>query len=70
MKYDLVGQDGNAYAIMGYTQRCMRAEKFTKEEIDAYLKEATSGDYNHLLATSYEFIDQCNNRFLARDKEV
>ena len=40
--YSLIGIDRNAFAIMGYVQRAMRHEKFTKEEIDAYIKKATS----------------------------
>ena len=32
--YTLVGVDGNAYSIMGYTAQAMRRNGFTKEEID------------------------------------
>ena len=47
----LVGLDGNAFALMGSFQCQARKEKWTKEEIDFVLKEAMSGDYNNLIAT-------------------
>ena len=60
MKYDLVGIDGNAYAVMGYVQQCMRKEHRTKEEVSAYSDDATSGDYNNLLMVSINMIDELN----------
>ncbi len=60
MKYDLVGIDGNAYSVMGYVRNAMKECGFDKEEIDAYLKDAQSSDYNHLLCASIERIEKCN----------
>ena len=51
VKLNLVGVDGNAFAVMGTWQRQARKEGWTKEQIDVVLKEAMGGDYNHLLAT-------------------
>ncbi len=48
---DLVGVNGNAFMIMGVFQRQAKKEGWSEEEIDSVLKEAKSGDYNHLLAT-------------------
>ena len=48
---ELVGVDGNAYAVMGVFSRQARREGWTQEEIDSVLEEAQSGDYNHLLCT-------------------
>lgn len=48
---DMVGHNGNAFAIMGVFKRQARKEGWTQEEIDAVLDEAKSGDYDHLLAT-------------------
>ena len=70
MSYCLVGIDGNAYSVMGYTQRAMKECNFTKEEIDAYLKDAMSADYNHLLCVSAEMIDKCNERCDDDDDEL
>lgn len=58
--YTLAGVDGNAYAIMGYVRTAMKRAKMTKEDIDAYIKDATSSDYNHLLVVSCEMIDKVN----------
>ncbi len=51
LNLELVGVDGNAYAIMGVFSRQARREGWTQEEIDQVLEEAQSGDYNHLLST-------------------
>ena len=32
----------------------------TNDDIDAYVKDATSSDYNHLVAVSCEMIDRVN----------
>jgi hypothetical protein len=53
----LVGEDGNAFAIMGRVKQSLRRAGADKEYIDKYLKEATTGDYDHLLAVSMEYVD-------------
>lgn len=58
--YTLVGIDGNAYNIMGYVRDAMHDAKMTSYDIDAYIKDATSSDYNHLLVVSCEMIDRVN----------
>lgn len=59
-KYSLIGKDGNAFAIMGYIRQCMEDEGYSKEDIKAYLDDAKSGDYNHLLVVSQDMINQLN----------
>ena len=61
-RFDLVGVDGNAFSVMAYTSRAMKTAGFSKEEITQYTEQATSGDYNHLLALSCEWIDKCNDK--------
>jgi hypothetical protein len=51
---ELVGLDGNAFALMGAFQRQARREKWTREEIKLVLDECQSGDYDHLLRTLME----------------
>ena len=63
LKYNLIGIDGNAFYVMGYVRRAMMNEGFTKSEIDCYLKDAQSDDYNHLLQVSIKMIDECNERY-------
>jgi len=53
----LVGEDGNAFSILGRVQGAMRRAKVPKDEIKAFQKEATSGDYDHLLATVMKWVD-------------
>jgi len=50
VKCRLVGEDGNAFSILGRFQKAARRAGWSKEETDAVIKEAMSGDYNHLLA--------------------
>ena len=50
----LVGLDGNAFYLLGAFQRQARKEGWTKEEIESVIKEATSGDYDHLLTVLSE----------------
>lgn len=48
---ELVGVDGNAFALMGLFRKQARREGWSSEEIDSVLNEAMDGDYDHLLAT-------------------
>ena len=59
--YTLVGVNGNAFAIMAYVKDAMDDAKMSKEDIGAYIKDATSSDYNHLLMVSCEMIDKVND---------
>lgn len=60
MKYDLVGVDGNAFAVMAYVLRAMKECGCNKVDQSIYVENAKSGDYDHLLAVSVEMIDKCN----------
>ena len=51
VKLELVGIDGNAYALMGAFQRQARKEEWTKEDIDIVINECQAGSYDHLLRT-------------------
>jgi len=53
---NLVGLSGNAFALMGAFSQQAKREGWDQAEIDAVLKEAKSGDYDHLLAT---ILDHC-----------
>lgn len=58
-KYNLVGQDGNAFALMGYTAKALRAEGLG-ELVDGMRKEATSGDYENLIAVCDKYVTMAN----------
>ena len=52
----LVGEDGNAFAILGRCyQALVRARR--RDLWEEFRKEATSGDYNHLLATVCDYFE-------------
>ena len=57
IKVKLVGEDGNAFFILGKVQHALRSGGQPKEFIDAFIEEATSSDYNHLLATCMEVVE-------------
>ena len=46
---DLAGLDGNAFSLMGEFSHQAKKEGWSKEEIDAVLKECQNGDYDNLL---------------------
>jgi hypothetical protein len=52
----LVGEDGNAFAIMGRVMSALKSAGVPKEEIDEYYKQSTSGDYDNLLRTATEWV--------------
>lgn len=68
MKYTLVGVDGNAYVVMGYVKGAMREVGMSQGEREAYVADATSDDYKHLLYVSMDMLDKCNER-LENDEE-
>lgn len=49
IKFNLVGQDGNAFFILGAFVKQARKEGWSETEINVLREEAMSGDYNHLL---------------------
>lgn len=57
IQVELLGGSGNAYAILGGVTKALRRAKVGQEEIDLFKKEATSGDYDHLLATAMRWVD-------------
>ena len=72
--YSLVGIDGNAYSVMGYTVKAMQAackqvhsgtamQNFGSVAQAAYRAEATSSDYNHLICVSVDMLDRVNKTF-------
>lgn len=58
VKMTLVGMDGNAFAVLGAFSKNARRQGWSKEEIAAVTDEATSGDYNRLLVTIMDNIEE------------
>ncbi len=57
IKVKLLGEDGNAFFILGRCLQAMRRAGISEKERDEFRKEATSGNYDHLLATCFKWFD-------------
>ena len=60
----LTGGDGNAFAIIGAVTKALRRARtadgqriVSQEEIAEFQREATSGDYDNVLATAMRWVD-------------
>lgn len=53
----LIGENSNAFNILGICLRAMRQAGLSQEECEAFQAEATSGNYDHLLATCMEWFN-------------
>jgi len=53
----LVGEDGNAFAILGRTKRALQQAGASAEDVAAFLREATGGSYDELLATVIRWVE-------------
>jgi hypothetical protein len=53
----LVGEDGNAFAILGRVSKALKHAGVEKIETDEFMAEAMSGDYDHLLQTVMAWVD-------------
>ncbi len=53
----VISSDGNAFAIMGAVTKAMKRGGVPKEDIDAYFAEATSGDYDKVIRTSFKYVN-------------
>ena len=60
-KYDitveLVGHDGNAFAIMGRVRSALKKAGATEEELTQYSNESMSGDYDNLLQVAMQWVE-------------
>ena len=54
---DLTAVDSNAYSIMGAVTTAMRRGGCSRDEQDAYRKEAMSGDYDNLIQVSMRTVN-------------
>ena len=56
VEVDLIGSDGNAFAILGKVGKAIR-KAHGDEAAATYHAEASSGDYDHLLRVTMETVD-------------
>lgn len=57
IEVELTGEDGNAYAILGAVRKALHRAGISVEEQSAFHKEATSGDYDHVLQTAMRWVE-------------
>ena len=66
-KYSLVGVDGNAFSVMGYTAQALKREGL-RDLVKKMYEEATAGDYDNLLAVCMKYIDMANEKSEENDE--
>lgn len=52
----LIGENGNAFAVLGKVTKALRRAGVSKDEIDAFTAEAINGNYDHLLQTVMKWV--------------
>ena len=55
----LIGENGNAFAILGICQREAKRQGVSEAEVKAFMQEAMAGNYDHLLATCQKWFALC-----------
>lgn len=56
IEVQLIGEDGNAFFIVGRVIRAMKHEGVPMEVLNEFRAEALSGDYNHVLNTVQKYV--------------
>lgn len=64
----MVGEDGNAFSIIGRARQVMRRSRWTDEEIQKFTDDVSSGDYNHLLARTMDYVIEGGEDDLDQDE--
>lgn len=67
-RFTLVGVDGNAFSVMGYTANCMK-QAGLKDKIEEMYDKAKSGDYYNLIAVCDEYVQMANEALGLTDDE-
>lgn len=55
VEVQLTGTDGNAFAVLAAVSSALRRGGY-RDEVDEFMAEAMSGDYDHLLATATRWV--------------
>lgn len=56
-KVQLVGKDGNAFAVLGACSAAAKKAGWDKAKCDEFMNAAMSGNYDHLLQTALQYFD-------------
>ena len=57
VKVTLTGEDGNAFSIIGRVKRALRDGGASSAECTEFVDEATSSDYDNVIATAMKWVD-------------
>lgn len=52
----LSGADSNVYSILGIVRKAMHSHRLKNEEIQEFMAEAMSGDYDHVITTIMQWV--------------
>lgn len=53
---NLIGEDGNAFSLIGSVSDALRRSGVARDIISEFRQEATSGDYDNVLATIAKWV--------------
>lgn len=53
----LVGEDGNALAVIGRVTRALRRNGVDDEEVNEFQQTAMAGDYDNVLRTAMDWVE-------------
>jgi len=56
VEVQLTSGDGNAFAVLGAVQKALRRAHVPDDEVKAFLDDAMSSDYDHLLRTAMRWV--------------
>lgn len=56
IEVELSGHDGNAFAVMGAVRKALSRYGVPKDEIEEYIKQSMSGDYDNLLQVADNWV--------------
>ena len=53
----LVGQDGNAFFIIGKVRQALRRNAVEEADVERFTTQATSGDYDNVIRTTMRWVE-------------
>ena len=57
IEVQLTGESGNAFAVLGQVKKAMEQGGVSDEDVEEFMREATAGDYDHLLQTVMKTVE-------------
>jgi hypothetical protein len=57
VEVQLSGNDGNAFSIMASVKNALKKAGASKEEIDQYVSDSMSGDYDNLVRVAMDWVE-------------